>query len=125
MSNCLFTEDHEWVKVDGDSATVGITSHAAEELGEIVYLELLELNDSISKGDEFGSVESVKTVSGLYAPITGKIIEVNQSAIDSPEIINKSPHEDGWLIKVEYNNNDDIDDLMDESQYNSFIQTLN
>lgn len=125
MSNCMFTEDHEWIKVDGSAAYIGITAHAAEELGEIVYLELLENQEMITKGDEFGSVESVKTVSGLYAPVTGKIIEVNQSAIDSPELINKSPFEDGWLVKVEFDNSEEINDLMDENEYNSFIQTLN
>ena len=98
MSNCLYTEDHEWLKVDGNTALVGITDHAADELGEIVYLELLEVQENLSKGDEFGSVESVKTVSGLYAPITGKI---------------------------EFDNSEEIDELMNEHDYQTFIKTLN
>ena len=125
MSNCLFTEDHEWIKVDGSSATIGITSHAAEELGEIVYLEVVDNGQVVSKGEEFGSVESVKTVSGLYVPVSGKIIDVNQMAIDSPEIINQSPFDDGWLIRIKFENSEEIEDLMNESDYNSFIQTLN
>ena len=124
MSNCLFTEDHEWVKVEGNIATIGISSHAADELGEIVYLELTDNDTSVNKGDEFGSVESVKTVSGLYAPISGKIIEKNQIAVDSPEIINQSPFEDGWLVKIEFENSDEIDDLMNDVDYQSFIQTI-
>ena len=125
MSNCLFTEDHEWVKFDGNTAYVGITDHAAEELGEIVYVELLEDGSPIAKGDEFGSVESVKTVSGLYSPVTGKIVGVNQAAIDSPEVINQSPFDDGWLLKIEFENSEEIEELMNESDYQSFLQTLN
>ena len=125
MSNCLYTEDHEWLKVDGNTALVGITDHAADELGEIVYLELLEVQENLSKGDEFGSVESVKTVSGLYAPITGKILEINQAAVDSPDIINQSPYEQGWLIKIEFDNSEEIDELMNEHDYQTFIKTLN
>tara|TARA_A100000164_G_C21397009_1_gene535903 strand:+ start:137 stop:550 length:414 start_codon:yes stop_codon:yes gene_type:complete len=125
MSNCLYTEDHEWLKVDGNIALVGITNHAADELGEIVYLELLEVKENLSKGDEFGSVESVKTVSGLYSPITGKIIEINQEAVDSPDVINQSPYDKGWLIKIEFDNTEEIDELMNEHDYQSFIKTLN
>jgi len=125
MSNCLYTEDHEWLKVDGNTALVGITNHAADELGEIVYLELLEVKENLSKGDEFGSVESVKTVSGLFSPITGKIVEINQAAVDSPDIINQSPFDEGWLIKIEFDNSEEIEELMNENDYQSFIKTLN
>ena len=125
MSNCLYTEDHEWLKVDGNTALVGITNHAADELGEIVYLELLEVKENLSKGDEFGSVESVKTVSGLFSPITGKIVEINQAAVDSPDIINQSPFDEGWLIKIEFDNSEEIEELMNENDYQAFIKTLN
>ena len=124
MSDRLYTEDHEWVTVEEDCILVGITLHAVEELGEIVYVELPNANDNIVKGDEFGSVESVKTVSGLYAPLDGVVIDSNQAVIDSPELINNSPYEDGWLIKIQKESNNDLDDLMTESEYKQFIDNL-
>ena len=124
MTQRLYTEDHEWVELDGNVATVGISSHAVEELGEIVYVELPETDDEINKGDEFGSVESVKTVSGLYSPLSGRVAEKNQTVLDTPELINQSPYENGWLIKVQVETNDEFDELMDEDSYQSFLSTL-
>ena len=120
----FYTEDHEWVTVDGDTITIGISSHAAEELGEIVYVEMPNTGDEIQKSDEFGSVESVKTVSGLYAPVSGTVIETNEAVVNSPELINQFPFEDGWLIKVKCEDLSVVEDLMNEESYNSFLSTL-
>ncbi|MEC8678020.1 MAG: glycine cleavage system protein GcvH [Candidatus Margulisiibacteriota bacterium] len=124
MSNRFFTEDHEWVELDGNNVTVGISSHAADELGEIVFVELPEAGTELSKGDEFGSVESVKTVSGIYSPVDGEVTERNESVIESPEQINQSPNEDGWLIKAKVESTSFIEDLMDDEAYQSFLNTL-
>ena len=124
MSNRFYTEDHEWVELDGNNVTVGISSHAADELGEIVFVELTEAGTELSKGDEFGSVESVKTVSGIYSPVDGEVTERNESVIESPELINQSPSEDGWLIKAKVESTSFIEDLMDDEAYHSFLNTL-
>ena len=123
MSQRYFTEDHEWVEVNDNIATIGISSHAVDELGEIVFVELPNVGSVIEKSDEFASVESVKTVSGIYSPISGEIIEVNSSIVDSPEVINNSPYESGWLVKVK-SASFDSDDLMDESAYQTFLNGL-
>ena len=124
MSNRFYTEDHEWVELDGNNVTVGISSHAADELGEIVFVELPEAGTELSKGDEFGSVESVKTVSGIYSPVDGEVIERNETVVESPELINQSPSEDGWLIKAKVESTSFIEDLMDDEAYHSFLNTL-
>ena len=124
MSNRFYTEDHEWVELDGNNVTVGISSHAADELGEIVFVELPEAGTELLKGDEFGSVESVKTVSGIYSPVDGEVIERNENVIESPEKINQSPDEDGWLIKAKVESTSFIEDLMDDEAYQSFLNTL-
>ncbi len=123
MSQRYFTEDHEWVEVNDNVATIGISSHAVDELGEIVFVELPNIGSVIEKSDEFASVESVKTVSGIYSPISGEIIEINSSVVDSPEVINNSPYESGWLVKVK-SASFDSDDLMDESAYQTFLDGL-
>jgi len=119
-----YTEDHEWIEIDNNLVTIGITSHAADELGEIVFVELPEVGNAVGKGDEFASVESVKTVSGIYAPLDGQIVETNQSVVDTPELINTSPYESGWLIRVETKQTDYTEDLMDETAYTSYLETL-
>ena len=119
-----YTEDHEWIEIENDVVTIGISSHAADELGEIVFVELPEAGASVSKGDEFASVESVKTVSGIYAPLDGEIIETNQTVVDTPELINQSPYESGWLIRVKTNQTNYTEDLMDEPSYKSFLETI-
>jgi glycine cleavage system H protein len=119
-----YTEDHEWIEIDNNVVTIGITSHAADELGEIVFVELPKVGNTLGKGDEFASVESVKTVSGIYAPLDGQIIETNQSVVDTPELMNTSPYESGWLIRVETTQTDYTEDLMDEAAYSSYLETL-
>ena len=116
-----YTEEHEWVKLDGNVATVGITDFAQSELGDIVYLEIDTLDAEINSNDVFGTVEAVKTVSDLFLPMSGKIIEFNENLSDSPESINDSPYNDGWIIKVEVSNLDEISELLDNNQYKDLI----
>ncbi len=116
-----YTEDHEWIDVDGNTATVGITKHAADELGEVVYVDLNDVDDTIDKGDELGSVESVKTVSGIYAPVTGTITAVNDTLESNPEKLNEDPEGSAWLVKLSIENPEDLDSLLSESEYKATI----
>lgn len=117
-----YSEEHEWVKVEGDKVRIGITDFAQSELGDIVFVELPEVGDEIEADEPFGSVESVKTVSELYAPISGKVVEVNEDLGDSPEFVNESPYEKAWMIVVEPNNLDDVNKLMTAEQYEEMIK---
>ena len=119
--NLKYTKDHEWIKLDGNIATVGITDFAQSELGDIVYVEVDTLDEKLNKDDVFGTVEAVKTVSDLFLPMSGKIIQFNQNLSDSPESINESPYEEGWIIKVEVSNVDEISELLDNNQYKELI----
>lgn len=112
-----YTEDHEWAKIEGDTVTIGINDYAQDQLGEIVFVELPEAGDTFSKGDEFGSVESVKAVSEIYIPISGEIIEVNEDLEDAPELVNESCYDGGWLIKVKPNDVSELDKLLDKAAY--------
>lgn len=124
MSDIKISEDHEWVLVDGDTATVGITDYAQNALGDVVFVELPEAGASFSKGDEVAVVESVKAASEIYAPVTGEIVEVNSALEDAPEKINQSPLDDGWLFKVKLSNAGEMDELMDEEAYAAFVAGL-
>ena len=119
--NLKYTKDHEWIKLDGNIATVGITDFAQSELGDIVYVEVDTLDETLDKDDVFGTVEAVKTVSDLFLPMSGKIIEFNENLSDSPEFINDSPYEEGWIIKVEVSNVDEMSELLDNNQYKDLI----
>ena len=114
-----YTTDHEWAKIEDGVATIGITDHAQSELGDIVFVELPEVGDEVVKGDSFGTVEAVKTVAELYSPIDGEIVEVNTSLADEAEIINNSPYDEGWIIKVKISGN--ADDLMSAEEYRNHI----
>ena len=116
-----YTEEHEWVKLNGNVATVGITDFAQSELGDIVYLEIDTLDSEINSNDVFGTVEAVKTVSDLFMPVNGKVIEVNSSLEDNPEVVNDDPYGDGWIIKIEVSNPSDIDALMSSEEYKNLI----
>ncbi|ULG72573.1 glycine cleavage system protein GcvH [Macrococcus brunensis] len=116
-----YSKDHEWVKSEGNVKTIGITDFAQSELGDIVFVELPEVGDEISAGQPFGSVESVKTVSELYAPLSGKVVEVNSELEDSPEFVNESPYENAWMIKVETESDDELNELLDQAQYDEMI----
>lgn len=112
-----YSKDHEWVKVDGNVARIGITAFAQSELGDIVFVELPEVDDEIELNESFGNVESVKTVSELYAPLAGKVVAVNEELEDSPELVNESPYEDAWMIEVELSDESQLDNLMDADAY--------
>ena len=119
--NLKYTKDHEWIKLEDNIATVGITDFAQSELGDIVYVEVETLDETLAKDDVFGTVEAVKTVSDLFLPMSGKIIEFNENLSDAPESINDSPYDEGWIIKVEVSNPDEISELLDNNQYKELI----
>lgn len=116
-----YTKDHEWVKVNGDEATVGITDFAQGELGDIVYVEIETEGDTIDANEVFGTVEAVKTVSDLFMPVSGEIIEVNEELEDAPEKVNESPYEEGWMIKIKLSDASELDSLMSADEYKEHI----
>jgi glycine cleavage system H protein len=118
----LYTREHEWVRIEGNKAEVGITEHAQKSLGDIVYVELPEIGDEIDAGDEFGSIESVKAVNSLYMPMSGNIIAVNTELKDSPETINEECYDEGWLIRFELSNQEESSELLSSKDYNEFLQ---
>jgi glycine cleavage system H protein len=119
--NLKYSKDHEWILVDGDKATVGITEFAQSELGEIVYVDVTSEGDTVDKNEVFGSIEAVKTVSDLMMPVTGEVLEFNEKLEDDPELVNSDPYGDGWIIKVSVANASDLDDLLDAAAYKEFI----
>lgn len=112
-----YSEEHEWVKEEGEKVRIGITEFAQDELGDIVFVELPEVGDSVTANEPFGSVESVKTVSELYSPLSGKVVEVNADLDDSPEFVNESPYEKAWMIVIEPSNKSELDSLMTAEKY--------
>jgi len=122
-SNRLFTTDHEWIVVDDDASTIGITDFAQDQLGEIVYVELPDVDSEFAEGEAFGEVESVKSVSELLMPISGTIVEINEELADAPDLVNSDSYGDGWLVKVKH---DDVDlsELMDADAYEAFCSEL-
>lgn len=116
-----YTRDHEWVKIDGDIATVGITDFAQGELGDIVYVEVESVDESMNREDVFGTVEAVKTVSDLYLPLTGEIVEFNDSLEDEPEKVNNAPYTDGWMIKIKFAEISELEDLLTAQEYKEII----
>ena len=120
-ADLLYTSDHEWVNVDGDVATVGITDFAQGELGDIVFIEFPALNSTVDKGQSAGTIEAVKTVADLYMPISGTIIAVNENLDNKPEAVNDTPYDDGWMIKIDISNQDEISDLLTATAYEDLI----
>lgn len=116
-----YTEDHEWVKIDGDVATIGITEFAQSELGDIVYVEVETVDETLDRDEVFGTVEAVKTVSDLFLPLTGEITEFNETLEDEPELVNSDPYGEGWMIKLKISNPEEIEELLDAAAYKSFI----
>jgi glycine cleavage system H protein len=119
-----FTQEHEWIRVEGDIATVGISNHAQEQLGDIVFAEVPEAGKALSKGQEAAVVESVKAASDVYAPVSGEVVEANAALGEAPETVNASPEAAGWFAKVKVANPAEIDALMDRASYEAFLQTL-
>ena len=116
-----YTEDHEWVRLEGDTATVGITDHAQNELGDIVYIDVTTVGESLDKSEVFGSVEAVKTVSDLFLPVAGEVLEVNAALDATPEKVNDDPYGDGWIIKMKVADAAELDDLMSAEDYKKFV----
>ena len=117
LEDLKYTNDHEWIRLKGDIAYVGITNFAQGELGDIVYVEIETLNQKIEQGNVFGTVEAVKTVSDLFMPISGEIIEINQKLESQPELINNDPYGEGWMVKIKYDDRSQFDQLLDLSSY--------
>ncbi len=117
-----YTKDHEWAKLEGEKVIIGITDFAQDQLGEVVFVELPEVGAEFNMGDEFATVESVKAVSEVYMPVSGKIVEVNSKLEESPELVNKSPYEEGWFVVVEPKDPSEMDKLMDKGKYLEFLK---
>ena len=120
-SNLRYTKDHEWIKLDGNVATIGITDYAQRELGDIVYVEVETIGKSLKAGDVFGTVEAVKTVSDLFLPVDGSITELNAALANSPESVNNDPYGDGWMVKMKVNNPADVEALLDAAAYEAQV----
>lgn len=120
--DCHYTKEHEWVSVDDHIATIGITDFAQQSLGDITYIQLPAEGTQIKKDDPFGVVESVKAVSDLYSPVTGRVVEVNQPLLSAPELVNEDPYVDGWMIKVEVKDLTELDELMNNDSYEEYVQ---
>ena len=117
-----YTKEHEWVRVEGDTATVGITDHAQDQLGDIVFVELPKMGARVQSMQSFGTVESVKAVSDIYAPVSGEVAEVNESLVDEPEQLNSDPHGAGWLIKVQVKDHNELAQLMTAEEYLAYVE---
>lgn len=124
MKGLKFTEEHEWIRVEGNKAYIGITEYAQKELGDIVYIELPPTGEKYSSGDELAEVESVKAVSNVFAPLTGEVLEVNEELTHSPELINKEPFGKGWIAVIEIENPDELKGLMSAEEYEEFCNSL-
>ena len=120
-SDLKYTKDHEWVKIDGDIATVGITDFAQSELGDIVYVEVETLDETLEKDAVFGTVEAVKTVSDLFLPLSGEIIEFNEALEDAPEKVNSDPYGDGWMVKIKISDASEVDELLSAADYKEVV----
>jgi glycine cleavage system H protein len=116
-----YTEDHEWIRIEGDFAYVGITAFAQSELGDIVYVEVETEGETFEKGETFGSIEAVKTVSDLYMPLSGEVVEKNEALEDAPETVNSDPYGEGWMVKISISNTEEIDGLLDVNAYKAIV----
>ena len=121
-SELKYTKDHEWIQIEGTIATIGITDFAQGELGDIVYVDVDTLDDTVAEGEVFGSVEAVKTVSDLFMPLTGEVIEFNDALEDDPELVNSDPYNKGWMIKIKFTDNSQLEGLLDATAYESLVK---
>jgi len=122
--NYLYTREHEWLRVEGDSAVIGITDYAQKELGDVVFIELPDEGDKFEAGEVFGSIESVKAVSEIYSPVSGEVTEANQALVEKPELVNEDPHGDAWMVRIKLGNKRELDDLMTAEAYGTYIQEV-
>lgn len=119
-----FSKDHEWAKDNGDgTVTIGISEYAQGTLGDVVFVELPEVGEEVERDDEFGVVESVKAVSDLYSPVTGEVVEINEALLDAPELVNESPYEEGWMLKVRLDDPDELEELLSFEDYEAFVKS--
>jgi len=123
-ANCLYHEEHEWVRVEGDEAVIGISDYAQDQLSDVVYVELPEVGDSFERGEILAVVESVKAASDVYMPVGGEILEINEVLEDSPELVNQDPYGEAWFVRVSIDDAADLDDLMDAAAYQAFVDNL-
>ena len=119
--DCKYTKEHEWVFVEGDVAAIGISEYATGELGDIVYIELPEVGTSVKQMDPIGTIEAVKTVAELFSPVSGEVTEINEEIVNAPEMVNKSPYEDGWFIKIRLTDTGELDVLFSHDEYQEFL----
>lgn len=117
----MYTSDHEWIKVDGEVVTIGITEYAQGELGDVVFVELPEPGTEVGKGESFGTIEAVKAVADLFSPVSGEVLEINEALEDAPETVNQDPYTDGWMVKIKLSDSSVLDELMDSAAYASHI----
>ncbi len=122
-ANLKYTKDHEWLKVDGDNAFVGITDFAQHELGDIVFVEVDTVGEALGKHESFGTIEAVKTVSDMFMPVSGEILEFNEELTTKPEVINQDPYESGWVVKIKMSDPGELDGLLDPAQYQAILQS--
>lgn len=122
-SDYLYSKDHEWVNVEDDVCTLGITEFAQQELGEVVFVELPEVGQVFNAGDEIGTIESVKAVAEVYTPVAGEVLEINDAVVDDPEVLNDDPHKEGWLVKIRHSSSSDLDQLMKADAYEQFTES--
>lgn len=117
-----YTKEHEWLKVDGETAIIGITEHAQSELGDIIFIEFPNMDQKIEKNEPFGTIEAVKTVADLFAPVSGKVIEINETLEDNPEFVNSDPYVNGWIVKVSISDTSELEELMSADKYGELIK---
>jgi glycine cleavage system H protein len=122
-SNYLYSREHEWVRVEDDQCTLGVTEFAQHELGEVVFVELPEVGQVFNTNDELGTIESVKAVAEVFSPVAGEIVEVNDAVVDDPEMLNDDPHGEGWLVKIRFSSADDLKALMTAEQYEEYVKS--
>jgi len=120
--DCLYTKEHEWIRVNGDTGTVGITHYAQKQLGDIVFVELPKVGDHFDTSESFGTVESVKAVSDIYCPVSGEVSETNEAVVNSPEMLNSDPHGDAWLIEIKIQKASELEDLMSAEEYDEYLR---
>lgn len=120
--NLKYTKDHEWIKVEGDTAIIGVTDFAQQQLGDVVFVEIETEGENLNKGDVFGTIEAVKTVSDMYMPVSAEVIEINPKLEDAPETVNEDPYGDGWMIKVKMDNADEVNELMSADDYKKEVE---
>ena len=118
----FYSKSHEWIRVEGETATIGITDHAQKELGDVVFVELPDVGEIFDEGQEFGTIESVKAVSELFLPVAGEIVDVNKTLVDEPNAVNEDPHGDGWLVQVKVTSDGALDGLMNAAAYEKFVE---